>query len=271
MTSSKNLPVTSVIIPCFNSGIFIKEAIESVESHPDASLYEIIVINDGSDDIQTLRVLDELSQKFTVVNQGNQGPAAARNAGIRIAKGKYILPLDSDNRIRPAYLDIGIEILNTHPEVGVVHGNVHFFGEKGIQFKPGPYDEKRMLARNYIDNCAMIRKSVWEELGGYDENRVLIGHEDWDFWLRVGSSQWKFYFVKQVLFDYRFAKASLINQATQTEKYKAMQLYLFEKHKVRLILNYQQLYTQYAIYQYDQQRPFRSFVKYLRNWLFRKK
>lgn len=266
----ENIPVISVIIPCYNSGAFIREAIESVEIHPDKSIYEIVIINDGTTDTYTLKILNELKKEgYTIIHQPNQGPASARNTGIRLAKGKYILLLDSDNRIRPAYIDKGIEIMNANEEVGVVYGNAHFFGDKeGISFKPRAFDMMSMLIQNYIDNCAVIRKLVWDELGGFDEDRVLIGHEDWDFWIRVGASRWKFFYIDEILFDYRLRKDSLINQAAQHEKASIMQAYIFKKYSTLYFDYYRKLYENNIFYLNDQKAPFRSFLKYFKNKFF---
>jgi glycosyltransferase involved in cell wall biosynthesis len=91
-------PVISIIIPCYNQGQYILDAISSVEQYPDNSVYEIIIINDGSTDEISITVLKSLEEKgYHVLNQNNQGLSMARNNGIAIAKGKYILPLDADS------------------------------------------------------------------------------------------------------------------------------------------------------------------------------
>src|SRR5262245_16412104 len=105
------MPLISIIIPCFNQGHFLKDALLSLEKC-DKNLFEIIIINDGSTDESTNRYLRELSdQGLHVIFQNNTGLGQARNNGIMEAKGKYILPLDSDNKIRPEYLIKAIEIL----------------------------------------------------------------------------------------------------------------------------------------------------------------
>lgn len=94
------MPELSIIIPCFNHGKVIDEALNSVfeQSYND---YEVIVINDGSTDGYTNEKLSELERKGVfVLHQPNQGLATARNNGIKLAKGEYILPLDSDNRLK---------------------------------------------------------------------------------------------------------------------------------------------------------------------------
>ncbi len=96
-------PPVSIIIPCFNHGKFLLEAIKSVEKC-DKRLYELIIINDGSTDSFTANLIKSLlSQGYHVIEHENSGLSAARNTGIKAAHGRYILPLDADNRISPAW------------------------------------------------------------------------------------------------------------------------------------------------------------------------
>ena len=94
----------SVIIPCYNQGAYLNEAVESIlaQSYRD---FEIIVVNDGSTDEETNRLLSGYDRQQTrVLHTENQGLSSARNNGIREAQGEYILPLDADDRIDPTYL-----------------------------------------------------------------------------------------------------------------------------------------------------------------------
>src|ERR1039458_6397603 len=95
----------SVVIPCFNHGEFLPEAVASV-AHIGRDDVELIVVDDGSTDERTRKEMDALvAQGINVVRQENKGLAAARNAGILISKGEYILPLDADNRLRSGYIE----------------------------------------------------------------------------------------------------------------------------------------------------------------------
>jgi len=95
-------PRISIIIPCYNHGQYVREAISSVEKCTDKNLYEMIIVNDGSTDSFTLEEMGRLANDgYYVINQVNQGLGRTRNNGIKAAKGEYILPLDSDNRVRP--------------------------------------------------------------------------------------------------------------------------------------------------------------------------
>lgn len=243
----------SIIIPCFNDGQFIAEAIASVEVCQDP-IYEIIIVNDGSTDPFTCKVLNDLKNTgYKVIDQTNQGLAAARNTGIKAACGEYILPLDSDNLIRPAYIYKGIEILDRLPNVAVVYGDVERFGEgiddldkipnfsllyekvsfingfRAVQKVPD-LDLSYLVNHNYIDACAVFRKTVWEECGSYDVNMPFGCYEDWDFWLSIAKRGYQFHHIPEVLFDYRIRPISLSTAARSEEKSKVVSRYIASKH-----------------------------------------
>ena len=138
-------PRVSIIIPCYNHGQYIHEALDSVEKVADKNLYEIIIVNDGSKDVYTIEMMDKLAAKgYHVINQANQGLGRTRNNGIRAAKGDYILPLDSDNRIRPEYIYESIKILDAHPEIAMVYGDAEFFGDKSKRHVVGEFNLQNM-------------------------------------------------------------------------------------------------------------------------------
>lgn len=208
---------TSIVVPCFNHGEFLPEAIASVASMNRQDV-ELIVVDDGSTDERTRKEIDAVAaQGATVVRKQNGGPASARNAGIAVAHGEYILPLDADNLIRPAYIDHGIQILDERREVGIVYGDGEFMGLRTGRWTIGPFDPNRLLQWNYIDACAVFRRELWEQVGGYDEARVLWGLEDWDFWLGALGHGWHFAYVPEVLFDYRVSGDSMITRTFGSE------------------------------------------------------
>jgi glycosyltransferase involved in cell wall biosynthesis len=210
-------PKVSVIMPCFNHGEFLPEAVGSVTSiHRDD--IELIVVDDGSTDERTRNEMEILcAQGIKVVRQVNKGLAGARNAGVLISKGKYVLPLDADNRLRSAYVEHGVRILDAEPQVGIVYGDAQFIGTRTDRWRVGPFERDRLLSWNYIDACAIYRRSVWEQNRGYDATMPTQGLEDWDFWLGALEHGWKFAYVDEILFDYRVAQGSMIRRAAQFE------------------------------------------------------
>lgn len=266
------MPAVSIIIPCYNSGLYIPEAIASIDAYAGEYDYEVIIVDDGSTDKLTLDFLASLlKEKYIVIHQENQGPAAARNTGVEASKGKYILFLDSDNKIRTDYIDIGINIFDAHADVGVVYGNAAFFGTTSIaQFHPAEFDMVKILYSNYIDMCSLVRRKVWQEVGGLDEDRRLIGHEDWEFWIRIGKTKWRFFHINHVLFDYRIRTDSLTTQAAQEQKFTQMLSYVYGKHWELFRKYYKHLSRQFDYYKYDQAQPFRTFIKFLYKKYFSK-
>lgn len=116
----------SVIIPAYNAEKTIEKSIHSavIECNNNNISYEILVINDGSED-NTLEIITELSNKnpcIKVFTQVNSGPSNARNNGLDKAKGDYIALLDSDDEWLPSKLKLQLDFLNSHPEIDLVTG-----------------------------------------------------------------------------------------------------------------------------------------------------
>ncbi len=225
------LPTISIIIPCYNHGQYLREAIRSVEQCSDKNLYEIIILNDGSTDKNTIEVLQQLSNEgYNVINQANQGLGAARNNAVKKAVGKYILPLDSDNKIFPEYIYESIKILDEQPGVAMVYGDAEYFGEKTGRYTTGEFNLQKIMIGNYIDACAVYRKSVWQALGGYDEKMPVMGMEDWDFWLNMFLHGYQFNYVPKILYKYRVLKNSM-HTSIHSNKAVVLEAYMQKKYK----------------------------------------
>ncbi|UBF28441.1 glycosyltransferase [Kovacikia minuta CCNUW1] len=181
---SQSQPTVSVIIPCYNQGHYLDEAVGSILSQTDQS-FEVIVINDGSTDEATVHLLQNYQKPHVkIIHTENRGPSAARNTGIQQAIGEYILPLDADDLIRPTYLEKGIKILDSNSNVGIVYSQAEFFGARTGVCAMSVYSFPEILQGNLIFNTSFYRKSDWEKVGGYNENMV-DGWEDFDFWLSL--------------------------------------------------------------------------------------
>ena len=259
-------PLLSVIIPCYNSGPYLPDALESLRAYGGPVRYEVIIVDDGSTDPFTISLLQQLEQEgCTVIRQQNGGPGAARNTAVSYSAGEYLLFLDSDNKIRPSYIDKGVELLRANPQTGIVYGNPAFFGEvtETRMFATREFDMTSIFLGNHIDICSVVRRKVWDDVKGFDENRILIGYEDWDFWIMAGTKGWKFQHIKEILFDYRIRPDSLARQISDSSRTANLCQYLYAKHWEQLLISYQGLYNQDRFYQADQQSPFRSFFKFL--------
>ena len=232
------LPRISIIIPCYNHGLYIYEAIQSVELCTDKGLYEIIIMNDGSTDQFTIEELQRLSDEgYKVFHQANQGLGAARNNAIEKAKGEYILPLDSDNKILAEYIYESIKILDEQKEIAMIYGDFEYFGERKGTYRTGEFNLQKMMIGNYIDACAVFRKSAWEALGGYDEKMPVMGMEDWDFWLNMALNGYEFYYVPKILFKYRVLDQSMLS-SIHSNNSVVLETYMQKKYKKYLNRNH---------------------------------
>ena len=217
----------SIVIPCYNQGLMLLDTLASIEHVRSEAIAEVVVVNDGSTEPMTCQILQDLNTSaYKVIHQSNQGLSKARNAGIQISKGEFILPLDSDNLIRSAYIDLGVALLIRNPDVGVVYADAQYFGEKKGRWTVADFDWRRLVKSNYIDACALCRRSAWESIGGYDE-QMRKGSEDWDYWMRLALYGWKFVHIDEIAFDYRVREGSLVCEA---RKHTAeITAYIFQK------------------------------------------
>ena len=220
----------SVIVPCFNDGRFILDAVASVDA-ADAS-YELIVVDDGSDDRLTLDALALLRHLgYFVVAQENRGVARARNTAIQAAHGRYILPLDADDRLFGAYLSRGADVLDHHPTVGVVYTDFEAFGHLNGAYRPGPFDVDRLATHNFLGISSMFRRAAWEACGGFDEDLPhKASWEDHDFWLSLAERGWGFHYLAEVMFAKRERTDSWSRPTRRPEELEYRWRYLVTKH-----------------------------------------
>jgi glycosyltransferase involved in cell wall biosynthesis len=247
----------SVIIPCYNQGHFLKDALDSLAAC-DPGTFETIIVNDGSTDSKTLEYLQQLKKEgFHIIDQLNGGLCAARNTGILASIGDYVIMLDSDNRIRPVFITKGKAAMDADPAIGVVYGNAEYFGDKKGIRKQEPFNLQKQLLVNYIDACGMIRKSVFEKVGFYDVN-MKQGWEDWEMWLRIAFHGYKFFYIDDLLYDYRVREDSMSKGVYDSiAKTNSVENYVYGKYPDKMGIQY------VANFMVDRfkKRPFHFLVK----------
>jgi hypothetical protein len=220
----------SIIIPCFNDGLFLLEAIASAERAVSVP-YELIVVNDGSVDPRTLEILGRLRQAgYRVIDQENLGLAEARNRGIREARCPQYVPLDADNRLRPGFVEAALGVLQRDPAVMAVYGDRREFGLRSGRVAVGVPDLNRLLCGNYIDACAVIRRGAWLACGGYDRQMPIQGMEDWEFWLAMLECGFALHRVEMEAFDYRVRPDSMLAKTLSPEAQETIERYVVAKH-----------------------------------------
>ncbi len=229
-------PLLTIITPCYNHGRFLDDMIESVHGNHWLFPIEHIIINDGSTDSYTINKLREISERYSsviqVVNQTNLGLGAARNVGVNLAKGKYILPLDSDNKIDFEGLSYAVSQFETESgNVAVLYGNAIKFGQVDELWDVGDFDCERILVENYIDACALIRTDQIKQVGCYATDMPYMGWEDWEMWLRFVNSGFSFKYIPNVLFQYRVSNESMISlNNLDSFSFYLTRLYLINKY-----------------------------------------
>lgn len=201
------MPRVSAVIACYNHGRFVDGAVESILSQTYQDT-EIIVVNDGSTDEHTNRLLEDYRGPRTrVIRTDNKGPGAARNTGIGASTGELILNLDADDRFRRSFLEKAVSILDSHPDVGIVGCWAQTYGDYRyvIRYSGGTVVD----ALNGMGCAAgsLFRRQCWDEAGGYDES-IKIGYEDWDFYLAVLANGWTCRTIPEILMDYRKSHGS---------------------------------------------------------------
>ena len=216
-TPAPSEPVISVIIPCYNHGKYLPEAVQSV-LHQTFTGWELIIINDGSPD-NTSVVARQLIQKhpsrIRLIEKANGGLSSARNAGIRAARGEYIFLLDADDRILPTMLEKTKAVLDTQPKVGFAYTHIQHFGALNDVFPLPDFDRATLISKDNIvcGNC-LVRKAAWQQAGGYNE-LMREGYEDWDFWIGCVEQGWEGFCIREPLFCYRKIATSMLSDANQ--------------------------------------------------------
>jgi glycosyltransferase involved in cell wall biosynthesis len=211
-------PRVSVIVPVFNAGDYLDEALRSVAAQTYRD-HEVVVVDDGSTDPRTRAILDAAAGRpgVHVHRTANRGPAHARNLAIERARGAYILPLDADDYLAPEFLARTVPVLDTEPEIGIVHTWVALVGDHRGVWRTGEFSAAALVAQCTVHVTSLYRRQVWTDVGGYDP-RFVESCEDWDFWLGAAERGWRARAVPEVLAYYRRTPTSreLLSRTAET-------------------------------------------------------
>jgi glycosyltransferase involved in cell wall biosynthesis len=193
MTSTPSEPLVSVVMPAYNVAWCIGRAVDSVLAQ-DFRACELIVVNDGSTD-GTRALLEGYGAAITVINQENRGMSAARNAGIRRARGTYVAFLDADDWWLAGKLSRQVELMHGRPEIGFSSTTVRVEDDDGrlLNLWRCPDGSTEILATLFAQNAAiaggcsavMARRDLLDRVGLFDES--LRGFEDPDLWMRLAA------------------------------------------------------------------------------------
>lgn len=182
------MPTLSVVIPAYDAAGTIETAARSAATQGDVDV-DVIVVDDGSRD--DTAVVARAVSGVTVIQQHNAGPAAARNAGIRAARGSYVAFLDADDRLLPGWAGAVIGLLETGAQIAVTDtliadaasGEPISRYSQEVQFPPADEQRWRVLKENFLPSTACLSRATVEATGGFDES--FWGAADWDLWIRI--------------------------------------------------------------------------------------
>ncbi|WP_310422579.1 amino acid adenylation domain-containing protein [Chamaesiphon sp. VAR_48_metabat_135_sub] len=218
--SKSNHNNVSVVIPAYNSSKFLPAAIESVlnQTYPNV---EIVVVDDGSTD--DTKVVCDRYPTITYIYQSNQGVSSARNTGIRVSQGAYLIFLDSDDCLLPDAVEIGVNCLNDRPEIGFVFGSYLFktinpdgsyTTQKLFDEPPAVASYATILAAQHKIQCSTVifRRIAIDAVGGFDANLAVM--EDLNLFLRV-ARKFPIYFHDRVVSEYRYHGGNVSSQSAK--------------------------------------------------------
>ncbi len=226
MAQRLNKPLVTVIIPTYNRGWVVQEAIDSVLDQ-DFRDYELIVVDDGSND-NTREILGAYGNAITVLQQSNRGVSAARNRGIAEAAGRLIAFLDSDDLWLPRKLTTQVKFFEENADA-VINQTQEIWIRNGARVNPKKRHHKfsgmifeRSLALCLVSPSAvMIKKSLFDAVGVFDEN--LTACEDYDLWLRI-SCRYPVHLIDIPLIIKRGGHDDQLSKAAGLDKYRIQSL-----------------------------------------------
>ena len=231
MAGASPSPAVSIVVPCYNGGRFLDGLMASLARQTFRD-FEVIIVDDGSRDAETLRKLAALESRARVIRQPNGGPSAARNTGVRAARADMLFMLDCDDTLEPEFLAETVALLQASPpDVGMVCTDIRLTGaESGVSTRY--FNRFDLLFTNTLSAGLVMRRAAWEAAGGYDE-AMRDGYEDWDFSLRLASAGYRALRVAKPLYIYQIATDAAPSRSTVVDRkrlYGALWRYIREHH-----------------------------------------
>lgn len=236
---SRGVPGVTVVVPCFNYGRYVRDAVESALRQEEADV-RVVVVNDGSTDGRSARLCDRcVGERVRVIHQENRGLPVARNRGAAGATSEFLVFLDADDRIEPGFVATLAAALRheADPQVSHAYSRQRIDGPDGSSVWAVPdWDPLMMMVTNLHPVTTLVKRDRFEAVGGFTES-MRDGYEDWDLWLKFVERGWRGLRVSEPLFVYRrHGHATMISHAVARHEE------LFRQ----IIANHRDLYTTHA-------------------------
>jgi glycosyltransferase involved in cell wall biosynthesis len=261
------------VVPCYNLGLYVHEAVESVLAQTSQD-FEIIIVDDGSTDEYTRLLLEQFNRPRTrVIHQENRGLAVARNEGIRQSSGRYICCLDPDDRLRPGFFTQACESLDGDPAVGFVSGYFEMFDEGEGVFRYDTCEFPGLLVHNRAIEPAVFRRAGWEQVGGYCTTFSASGIEDWDLWLSLIELGCRAEVIPETIWEYRIRSDQMSTGMYQPDTWGHLMRDLVRRHHhsyqanlVEVVAQHAKLWTELRRWTNNREGAIRWWQRQAGNW-----
>lgn len=222
-------PHVSVVIPCYNYGRYLGEAVESALNQTYRPV-ELVVIDDGSTD-NTRDVSMSFGNRLKYYYQENQGPYCARNFALTKISGEYFVNLDADNRLDPAYVAKTLAFMREHasPDLAFVYTQMEFFGARTGISQPPEYDLQELKRKNYLDMCSLLLADIVKRFG-FDPD-FNEGCGDHAFYLTLAEHGYRGILLNEPLVKYRAHDQSITKTASRNYRQIELARRLIRKHR----------------------------------------
>jgi glycosyltransferase involved in cell wall biosynthesis len=224
------LNTVSIIVPCYNQAQYLPDALDSVLAQTFSD-WECIIVNDGSPDNTEEVALNyaKTDPRFIYVKKDNGGLSSARNYGIAHSHGKYILPLDADDKIHPFYIRECVDLLDADENIKLVYALGELFGDETGLWILTDYTLEELARRSIVYCSAIYRRVDFDRTTGYSED-MIYGLEDWDFWVSILKNGGDVVRIPKIYFYYR-AKRGSMARSLDPAKFDYLQRKVYEHHQ----------------------------------------
>lgn len=222
-------PRTSFVVTCHDLGRFLDDTVDSLLAQTVRD-FEIVVVNDGSTDPLTCRLLADYQRERTrVVHSERRGLPGARNLGVSHSVGRYLCMVDADDLLEPTYLERSLDVLELQPDLAFASHWLRTFGDEVVDWTPTDCSLPALLHANTLNGAALLRRDVFERVGGFDET-FIDGCEDWEFWIRVVAAGHRGTIIPEFLFRYRRRADSMSRRMHGVPGMPALHRQLMARH-----------------------------------------
>lgn len=224
----------TVIVPCYNYGAYVTEALDSLEAQALRPT-RVIVINDGStdDSAEVIKKYIAEAQKrkssitYDFIDQKNSGIIKTKNLALELVDTTWMMFLDADDILKPTYIEECIRSARLHRS-DVVYTDMEMFGAVSTLHRTAKYNKMLLRSVNFVHNSALMKTDLFKRSGGYKQ-KMSIGFEDWELYLTLSELTNRFFYINKPLFLYRRHEGASRDVSAQTKMPKVIK-YLEELH-----------------------------------------